>query len=220
MRSPSGRRSATIDTRISFWPSFVDILISFLMVLMLSFFLRAASTAPDQPDPPDREAQAIRDRQALFEVAFRREFNDQPGIEIKPGLNMIQITFSDAILFARGEYLLIDSAKPVLDRCAEVFRNASEARYQQIQVEGHTDNLVIKGRTEFPRDNWELSVARAVSVTKYLIERTRLNEKLFSANGYSEFQPLPGLPNDPRYGQPKNRRIEIRVFFDTPRQQP
>ena len=220
MRSQPGWRLATIDTTITFWPSFVDILMSFLMVLLLSYFLRAVVTEPDQPDPPDHQAQTIRERQALFEEVFRREFSNQPGIAIKPGLNMIQITFSDAILFDRGQYVLSSSAKPVLDRCAKVFRSAAEAEYQQIQVEGHTDSLAITGAADYPRDNWDLSVARAVSVTKYLIERTRLSDKLFSANGYSEFQPLPGLPNDPKYGQPKNRRIEIRIFFDTPRQQP
>ncbi len=71
-------------------------------------------------------------------------------------------------------------------------------------VEGHTDNVPIYGGRF--SSNWELSVARAVSVIDFLVANGVPPEKLV-AGGYGEFHPA--HPNDTLENRSLNRRIEI-----------
>ena len=72
-------------------------------------------------------------------------------------------------------------------------------------IEGHTCTLPIN--TERYPSNWELSVARSVRVTRYLVETKGLEPDRFIATGYGEYQPL--ASNDTPEGRAKNRRVTI-----------
>jgi chemotaxis protein MotB len=75
-----------------------------------------------------------------------------------------------------------------------------------LRVDGHTDNRPITGG-RFP-SNWELSVARAISVVKYLIKHGIEAHHLVAA-GFGEHQPLTaGKTAD---DLAKNRRIEFKL---------
>jgi len=74
-----------------------------------------------------------------------------------------------------------------------------------VRVEGHSDDIPIR-TLKFP-SNWELSIARAVNVTKYLIEHANVSPLRLSAVGYGDSKPL--LPNDMEKHRAKNRRVEI-----------
>ncbi len=56
-----------------------------------------------------------------------------------------------------------------------------------IRIEGFTDNVPIH-TAQYPT-NWELSTARAVNVTRYLIEHDGFDPMRVSAAGYGEFKP-------------------------------
>jgi len=75
-----------------------------------------------------------------------------------------------------------------------------------IQIEGHTDNVPISTE-DFP-SNWELSVARAIAVSKIMIingiEPNRIN-----VAGYGEFRPL--VRNSNKQNKKQNRRIELKL---------
>ncbi|MFO0563499.1 MAG: OmpA family protein, partial [Polyangiales bacterium] len=55
-------------------------------------------------------------------------------------------------------------------------------------------------------DNWELSTARAVNVSRFLAQNGVAAEHLGSA-GYAEFQPA--VANDTEQNRALNRRVEI-----------
>jgi chemotaxis protein MotB len=76
-----------------------------------------------------------------------------------------------------------------------------------IVIEGHTDDLPISGGP-YP-SNWELSVARAVSVIDFLSAHGLTQDK-FVAGGYGEYHPI--APNDTAPNRAKNRRIEITII--------
>jgi chemotaxis protein MotB len=78
----------------------------------------------------------------------------------------------------------------------------------QIRVEGHTDNVPIKG-ARFP-SNWELSTARATSIVAYLVTKFGLPPDRLSAAGYAEYRPV--ATNDTSEGRARNRRIDIIVM--------
>ena len=75
-----------------------------------------------------------------------------------------------------------------------------------IQVEGHTDNNPIK-TAQYP-SNWELSIARANSVLKLLLD-LGFSPNHLSAAGYGEFYPI-AKGNEPGILQ-QNRRIELKL---------
>lgn len=74
-------------------------------------------------------------------------------------------------------------------------------------VVGHTDNQPLKS-AEY-KDNWELSVARALTVTRYLVEGGMKSENLIAA-GAGENDPI--ADNSSSASRARNRRIEIALL--------
>ena len=75
-------------------------------------------------------------------------------------------------------------------------------------VAGHTDNQPVK---ETYKDNWELSMARALAVTRFLVE-AKMKPQTIVAAGYGEHDPI--AKNATPEGRRENRRIEIILLPD------
>jgi chemotaxis protein MotB len=110
------------------------------------------------------------------------------------------VKMKDKILFSSGSATLGRAGKDALRAVAEVLTGVEG---KVIRVEGHTDNVPL-GRGF--ATNWDLSVARALAVVRFLqesgVQPTRL-----AAAGYGEHQPI--ASNDTPEGRSQNRRIEI-----------
>ncbi len=106
-------------------------------------------------------------------------------------------------LFDLGDRNLKNEAIPALDEVAALLRNMPN----EVIVEGHTDNLPVSGGTY--QSNWELSIARALSVIEYFVSKG-LNPERFIAAGYGEYHPI--YPNDTPENRALNRRIEINII--------
>lgn len=202
LATPSWKRVYPVGS----WPALLDLITSTLMVFLLVAFLQIAFGE-------DPEAAFTRSKQesfvAKFETEFSREIADGE-VAVVRRLNFLQITFSDRVLFPSGDYRLQPAGLGLLTRCAQVFVEASETGYEQIQVEGHTDDRPI-WRSTYPADNWELSSARAISVVRFLTGVRGLSADVFSVNGYAFYRGV--ADNDTEEGRARNRRIEIRLFF-------
>ena len=105
------------------------------------------------------------------------------------------------ILFASGSADLSKEGQPALAEVAAVLKQFPDRRFM---VAGHTDNVPI-GPSRF-KDNWELSTARSVTVTEFLISVGMKPNHLVAA-GYGEFDPVRSNTSDG--GRKENRRIEI-----------
>ena len=104
-------------------------------------------------------------------------------------------------LFDAGKSQVTASGKGTL---ADVARFLKGLQGRKFQVAGHTDSVKIdKAKLA---GNWELSTARAVEVTKALVEQG-MDPAVLSAGGFAEFNPA--APNDTEENRKKNRRIEI-----------
>jgi len=77
-----------------------------------------------------------------------------------------------------------------------------------ILIEGHTDSKPIS--TSRFKDNWQLSTARAVAVTKVLQEDFNVAPERMTAAGRSFYVPV--ASNDTEEGRAKNRRTRIVVL--------
>jgi len=75
-----------------------------------------------------------------------------------------------------------------------------------LRVDGHTDVRSINS-LQF-KNNWELSVARAISVVQYLIGKGVSPQRLVAA-GFGEFQPIDADKTEEAYS--RNRRIELKL---------
>jgi len=144
----------------------------------------------------------------VFEVV--QQLREQLGedlrdgrVQIERGPDGITLRFQDAIFFERGKAELRREARRILDKVAGVILPLSNS----IEAEGHTDTLPI--RSALYPSNWELSVARATAVVRYLVEVHGLSPLRIAARGLGEHKPL--FVNDPTQGEPRNRRVEIRI---------
>ncbi len=125
-------------------------------------------------------------------------------IKIRRFHDRLIININDKILFKSGSAALKPEVSVSLEKIAKVLNNYPENR---IQVEGHTDNVPIRGG-EF-RDNWQLSSERALAVLAYLLREKKLNPERFSAVGYGEHNPI--VPNTTPDNRALNRRVDITV---------
>lgn len=111
------------------------------------------------------------------------------------------IALPDEVLFDSGKTDVKAQGQEALAKVAAVLATLNDRHFL---VAGHTDNVPIRsGRY---KSNWELSTARAIEVTQFLIAKG-MKAQVLAAAGYSEFDPLSA--NDTPEHRAQNRRIEI-----------
>jgi chemotaxis protein MotB len=111
------------------------------------------------------------------------------------------VELAENILFDSGKAELKPEGQAAMTEVAEVLKTITD---RDFQITGHTDNIPIRTH-RFP-SNWELSTARAVTVTRFMGDKGVAPERL-SAAGYADTQPV--AANDTPEGRQQNRRIEI-----------
>jgi chemotaxis protein MotB len=116
----------------------------------------------------------------------------------------IIITMKEKVTFKTGEADILKASEPMLDTIA---RTVKKYPAFLVDIDGHTDDQPIK-TSRFP-SNWELSVARATSVLKYLITTHALDPARFTIKGNADQRPL--IPNWTPEQRAQNRRVEIRL---------
>lgn len=126
-------------------------------------------------------------------------------IQLTESGGKLRVGLVDKILFDSGEASISKRGEGVLARVGTVLAGIED---RHIQVSGHTDNTPIsdKLRAQFPT-NWELSVARAANVVRFLQDNAKVPPERLVASGYGEYQPI--ASNRTSAGRAKNRRIEL-----------
>lgn len=152
----------------------------------------------------DKVIRLLDDTKKTIATSLKEEIAAQ-DIEIVEMEDTLKVVFIDKILFDSGSVEINEKGKQLLLIMAESLR---EHNNENILVEGHTDNLPLGPtlREKFP-SNWELSVARAAAVVRFLQKEGRLQPERLSACGYSFYRPV--ASNKSRDGRCQNRRIEI-----------
>lgn len=137
-------------------------------------------------------------------------FLEEEGLEADVTLSRDQegvyIDIQEAIMFDPGLAELKDNGQETMSRLAGLF----ELFDNEIIIEGYTDDIPTGGgRFE---TNWELSVARSVTVLRYLYENHDIAPTRLSARGYGEYRPI--VPNDSAANRTLNRRVNIVIVHD------
>jgi chemotaxis protein MotB len=115
----------------------------------------------------------------------------------------VRIILDADLIFPSGKAGLLPAAREQVNRIAGLLKNTPH----MINVVGHTDNIPIRSGPF--ATNWELSVMRATTVARLLIEEMGIPASQISITGYSFYQPQ--ADNDSPSSRAKNRRVEIIV---------
>jgi len=125
------------------------------------------------------------------------------GLTITQKNGKLYVSMDESLLFASGSTVVQPKGIEALKKLGKVLDQNSDIN---IMVEGHTDDQPMNGKGDI-KDNWDLSVMRATSVTKIILAGTNIDQKRITAAGRGEFFPLdPAKTSDARK---KNRRTEI-----------
>jgi chemotaxis protein MotB len=127
--------------------------------------------------------------------------SDELTVEEKNG--KVYVSMSEKLLFKSGSFTVDAKGEQALAKIAEVLKKQTDV---DIVVEGHTDNVPYKGTGQL-QDNWDLSVKRATSVVRILVEKNGLSSDNVTASGRGDTQPV--ATNDTAEGKAKNRRTDI-----------
>ncbi len=117
----------------------------------------------------------------------------------------VYVALSDKLLFKSGSYSVEERGKDALKKIAEVLNKQSDIN---IAIEGHTDSIPYVSSTTGPiNSNWDLSVMRASSVTKIMVDEYKVDATRITPMGRSKYFPVED--NVSAEGRSKNRRIEV-----------
>lgn len=132
---------------------------------------------------------------------------EQGQLQVRQYQNMLAVDLAEQIFFDSGRATLKTGGKDVLKKVGEALKGYEN---KVIRVVGHTDNVPLAKSLQgmFPT-NWELSVARATNVVRFLQDVGIPPERMV-ASGRGEYDPV--AANDTAEGRQKNRRIEIMLI--------
>jgi chemotaxis protein MotB len=123
-------------------------------------------------------------------------------ITIDKGKNEFTLDIPSSIMFEDGEYILSNpAAKRFISKIARVIRTMPQTF--NIEIIGHTDTNRIKS-PNIPRDAWDISALRSISVVKELI-KNRIDPAVLKVSAYGSYHPKSEMAAD-------NRRVEMRFF--------
>ncbi len=125
-------------------------------------------------------------------------------VTVKLGRNGLLISLSSAGFFQSGSALPIASSLPALNK---IGRAIATTPYD-VRIEGHTDDVPIHNAQY--ADNWELSTARATTLTRLFLEEDNIMPERLSAAGYAQYHPV--ATNLTAEGRSRNRRVDIIVL--------
>lgn len=123
------------------------------------------------------------------------------------------IIASDPVfIFGKGELGAEGQERlaPLMQTFRDLVDKLPESFPWRIRVEGHSDSRPLKTNPKFD-NNWELSVARSVSMLQYMVEQGFPEDRL-SAVGLADTHLRD--PGDSKAAHRRNRRIEVHLIYE------
>jgi chemotaxis protein MotB len=155
------------------------------------------------------EVQAALRRNDSITNALRRAVSDAlmgfegKGLTVHMKNGKVYVSLDEKLLFASGKWDVSKDGITALKDLAKVLEKNPDIN---VLIEGHTDNVPLNSQNQV-QDNWDLSVMRATSIVKILLDNGKINPTRLVASGRGEF--LPVEPNTSAANKAKNRRTEI-----------
>jgi outer membrane protein OmpA-like peptidoglycan-associated protein len=221
----------------NFWPSFTDLMLSFVLVVLIVLFVVSKMIAAGTENL-DRARQSQQKIQAQIEQGIGQHYkvvmlsdrdgadvnremaNQQADVYVINKLDRQTITFSDKVLFDSGESNIKPAGYEILGVVGPIIAQNLD-NIGEIQIQGHAD---ISFEDDF---NLQLAANRAISVYKFLQINVGIDpaKYLMSATSFGKYKPVgrdPGMnynyeqlqqANSDEALMARNRRIEIVLFY-------
>lgn len=126
------------------------------------------------------------------------------GLTVTNKDGKVYVSLDEKLLFKTASWDIDANGKSALKKLAGVLEKNPDI---QVTIEGHTDNVPYKPVASELDDNWDLSVKRATTVVRVLLEGSRIDPKRLTAAGRGEYLPIDSRnTSDARQ---KNRRTEV-----------
>ncbi|MDH5736022.1 MAG: flagellar motor protein MotB [Gammaproteobacteria bacterium] len=138
--------------------------------------------------------------------AINQKEQEKEQILLEQNAKGVKITLAATVLFSSGSSDLSENGAAILRRLSKALSTRDDLN---VVIEGHTDNVSIKGAlAKKYKSNWELSAARSLTVLHYMAGNNVLESRLES-RAHGSLRPI--FSNETELGRSKNRRIEILV---------
>ncbi len=125
------------------------------------------------------------------------------GLNVHMKDGMLYVSLDEQLLFKSGSWTVDPRGQEAIRELGKVLAQNKDI---QITIEGHTDNVPYNGSGAL-KDNWDLSVKRATTIVKILLENKNIEPSRITAAGRGEYVPL--ASNSTTEDRQKNRRTEI-----------
>jgi len=129
---------------------------------------------------------------------------ENKGLTVSMKNGKVYVSLDEKLLFKSASWEIDANGRRALRNLASVLEKNPGI---QITIEGHTDNVPYRPSGGPLLDNWDLSVKRATTVVRVLLEGSGINPERLTAAGRSQYFPVDNRnTSDARQ---KNRRTEI-----------
>lgn len=158
-------------------------------------------------DAQKRIAQDLKDKVSEALLGFENN-----GLTVTNRDGKVYVSLEEKLLFKTASWEIDANGKAALKKLAGVLERNPDI---QITIEGHTDNVPYKPSASDLKDNWDLSVKRATTVVRVLLEGSKIDPKRLTAAGRGEFLPVDA--RNTSEARQKNRRTEVVLTPDLTR---
>lgn len=181
----------------------------------------SADNEVEESEPKDKEVQPTAEEEVKEEFdamglkesekmaeqieEMLREKQIENQAEVDVNAQFVRITLNGALLFDSAQSQIREDAIPLVDKLSMILEHYDS---NQIEIEGHTDNVPISN--EKYENNDVLSAYRAFAVKDYILEHTALEPGKIYAAGCGEYNPV--ADNSTAEGRARNRRVEIKIY--------
>lgn len=164
----------------------------------------------DKKNAKMTELQQILDAQKKIVQDLKTKVSDallgfeNKGLTVTMKNGKVYVSLDEKLLFKSASWEIDANGRSALKKLAGVLEKNPDI---QITIEGHTDNVPFNPAGGQLTDNWDLSVKRATTVVRVLLEGSNIDPKRLTASGRSQY--LPVDDNSSAEARQKNRRTEI-----------
>jgi chemotaxis protein MotB len=170
--------------------------------------LERMQTAMEERNRRLIELESILSRKDSVVAALKAKVNDallgftDKGLTVTQKNGKVYVSMDEKLLFKSGSYDIDPRGEAAIKELGKVLRVNNDIN---VMIEGHTDDVPYHGKGGLA-DNWDLSVKRATTVVRALLE-AEVDGKRIIASGHSEYAPLSAEKTS--VARQKNRRTEI-----------
>lgn len=176
-----------------------------LRVQQDSFFLQRSELIAKQQELEQQQAATRAELETLRNSVTQAllGFADK-GLKVETKDGKVYVSMENKLMFPSASWTVSKEGANAIKELAKVLESDTSLN---IMVEGHTDNDAYRGSSAV-KDNWDLSVMRATSIVKLLLQYgPDINPARIEACGHGEYAPK--VSNSTPEGKAANRRTEI-----------